>query len=51
MDDLEIHEESEHCKCEPVRKAIDDVSTMVIHNSFDGREAFETALELLNIET
>jgi hypothetical protein len=51
LDDLEMHEESEDCKCQPTRKAIDDVSTMVVHNSFDGREAFEMALKVLNIET
>jgi hypothetical protein len=39
-DDLREHESSALCWCAPVRD--DDEPRVVVHNSMDGRERFET---------
>lgn len=47
IDDIEEHEESTTCKCEP--KVLHENGEMiVVHNSFDGREGVEWANEILN---
>lgn len=47
VDDLEPHEESTTCKCDP--KVIHENGNMIIvHNSFDGREGVEWVNEILN---
>jgi len=44
--DLEPHEESTICKCEP--KVLHENGDMiVVHNSFDGREGVEIVNEIL----
>jgi hypothetical protein len=40
IDDLRGHDESFDCWCNPERDDIDP--ELVIHNSMDGREAYET---------
>jgi hypothetical protein len=46
-DDLEEHEESTTCKCEPRVTCYPDGGIHVLHNSFDGREGLEQAMEVL----
>lgn len=41
--DLKEHVPYRHCHCNPVIK-----DGVCVHNSFDGREVFEQAAELLN---
>ena len=48
IDDDEPHTLSRKCECRPFPNAIDEISTIVVHNSFDGREAYEEAMKLLN---
>ena len=48
LDDEEIHSLSRDCSCKPTARAIDEIATMVIHNSFDGREAYEEAMQIIN---
>lgn len=48
MDDDEMHTLSRKCTCSPIAKAIDDISTIITHNSYDGREGYEQALEFIN---
>jgi hypothetical protein len=45
--DLEEHEESTTCKCEP-RVLYENGEMIIVHNSFDGREGVEIANEILN---
>lgn len=45
--DLESHTENTTCKCEP-RVIYHNGETIVIHNSFDGREGVEWVNEILN---
>lgn len=46
INDLEEHEESSTCKCEP--KVINEEGELIIvHNSFDGREGIEWTNEIL----
>jgi|LakMenEpi03Aug12_release.lakeMendotaPanAssembly.Ray.scaffolds.fasta_scaffold3413387_1 hypothetical protein len=47
IDDDEMHELKRTCSCRPRAKAVDDMSTLIIHNSFDGREGYELAMQLL----
>jgi hypothetical protein len=42
-----MHELKRSCSCRPRAKAVDDMSTLIIHNSYDGREGYEQAMELL----
>lgn len=49
IDDDEMHNLSRKCSCKPRAKAIDDISTMIVHNSYDGREGYEQALDYLNL--
>ena len=47
INDLEKHEESTTCKCEP--SVIEENGELiVVHNSFDGREGFEWTEEILH---
>ena len=47
VDDSDEHEESSMCKCEPeVQESGGGI--LIIHNSFDGREGLEQALDILN---
>lgn len=48
LEDDEMHTLSRTCKCQPQPRAIDEISTFVVHNSFDGREGYEQALEFIN---
>ncbi len=41
IDDLEPHEESTTCKCEPRVEIGCNGDMIIIHNAFDGRELFE----------
>jgi len=49
IDDLEEHEETTTCKCEP-RLEIINGEMLIIHNSFDQREVIEEVNEILNEE-
>ena len=42
--DLEEHIESEYCHCSPTLTEFG----IIVHNSFDGREGVEWAMEILN---
>ena len=44
--DIKEHNEDSTCECEPEILFIND-EMIVIHNSFDGREAIENAYEIL----
>ena len=44
--DEEDHVDDMSCKCEPKKKIENGVS-IISHNSFDGREALEEAMEVL----
>lgn len=46
VNDLREHTESHLCECNPVLKF--DAGTLIVHNSFDGREGVEWANQLLN---
>jgi len=48
IDDLQPHEESSTCKCEPRVEMLENGDMLVIHSSFDGRELFEEINEFLN---
>jgi len=47
VDDLEPHEESTTCKCEPRVEHVNG-NMVIIHNSYDGREGLEWTSEILN---
>jgi hypothetical protein len=44
--DIEEHSECGDCKCNPRIEKLSD-RVLIIHNSFDGREAVELANEIL----
>lgn len=44
--DLEEHSECGDCKCNPTIKKLSD-RILIVHNSFDGREAVEWSNEIL----
>lgn len=46
--DIEEHEESSTCKCEPIVEFVNG-EMLIIHNSFDGREGVEWVEEILKI--
>lgn len=48
LDDDHAHTLSRECECRPRPQAVDEISTMIIHNSFDGREAYEEAMSIIN---
>jgi hypothetical protein len=48
INDLEEHEESSYCKCDPEVQVQENGNVLIIHNSFDGREGLEMANEILN---
>ena len=39
--DIDTHEESTICKCEPKLEILENGDIMIIHNAFDGREIIE----------
>lgn len=45
--DIEEHEESTTCKCEP-KVIYENGEMIVVHNSFDGREGLEIVNEILS---
>lgn len=47
INDSEVHIEMGDCKCKPKIEVIED-RVLIIHNSFDGREAVEWANEIIN---
>lgn len=47
LNDLKEHEEKSTCECNPKVEIVDG-SQVIIHNSYDGREAVEMAKEILN---
>lgn len=49
--DLQPHEESTTCKCEPKVEIMESGDMLVIHNSYDGRELFEEINEFFNNKT
>jgi hypothetical protein len=48
VDDDEPHDLSRKCRCIPNTEAVDEMSTLIIHNSFDGREGYEQAIDIIN---
>ena len=52
INDLKEHDEDTSCECQPAVE-MDDAGNgfLVIHNSYDGREAVETANEILDQST
>ena len=48
IDDIKEHEESAYCDCYP-RIEPHGLNNVVIHNSFDGREALEQPIARINI--
>ena len=46
--DLKEHEESTTCECEPKVEFQENGDMLIIHNSFDGREAIEMFNEIIN---
>ena len=42
INDMKRHTLTPGCECQPVIEETGDVLDIVIHNSFDGREVFET---------
>ena len=46
MNDSDTHAECKHCKCVPYVENVEGTE-IIIHNSFDGREALEWAKEIL----
>lgn len=45
--DSDTHIETSDCKCKPKTEVLED-RVLIIHNSFDGREAVEWANEIIN---
>lgn len=45
--DSDTHIEKDYCKCKPKIEVFED-RILIIHNSFDGREAVEWANEIIN---
>jgi len=48
IDDIKEHYEFSTCHCEPKSEIQDNGDILIIHNSFDGREAVEMANDILN---
>lgn len=48
--DIDTHEESTICKCEPKLEILEDGDMMIIHNAFDGREIIELTNKIINDE-
>jgi len=46
--DLKEHKEESTCSCEPKTEIIENGDILIIHNSFDGREAIEWTNEIIN---
>jgi len=42
VDDLQPHSDDEFCKCMPRIDIQPDGSLLVVHNSYDGREKYES---------
>lgn len=45
INDLKPHDDSIACACNPRLEFVEGGSTVVVHNSYDGREIFERAEE------
>lgn len=41
INDIQEHEEDSTCKCNPTAEVLENGDIMLVHNSFDGREARE----------
>ena len=41
VNDLKEHEEKSTCECSPSVEIQENLDMLIIHNSFDGREAIE----------
>ena len=48
LDDDHEHALSRDCECRPRSQAVDEISTLIVHNSFDGREGYEEAMSIIN---
>ena len=48
INDTEEHEKLSTCKCQPEVQILEEGDLLVIHNSFDGREAIEMFNEIVN---
>lgn len=48
INDLEEHQESSTCKCNPKVEVQPGGDLIVIHNSFDRRELVEKAIDVMN---
>lgn len=45
--DIDVHEESSTCKCNPKVEIMDNGDTLILHDAFDGRLGIEWANEVL----
>lgn len=48
--DKKEHEFKETCHCDPRVEDLENDYILVVHNSYDGREALEEAMKILNLE-
>ena len=48
VDDIKPHEELSTCACEPKVEKAPNGDLLVLHNSYDGREAIEVFDEIVN---
>lgn len=49
VDDIEDHDESSTCKCEPGCQVMEYGDIMIIHNLFDRREGLEITNQILKL--
>lgn len=47
VNDLKVHEKSRACACTPKVEIVEGGNEVVIHNSWDGREILERAVDSL----
>ena len=48
INDIEEHSEKDGCKCKPTIEVMKNGNVVIVHNSFDGREAVEMANDIIN---
>lgn len=48
--DIKEHTEDSTCKCRPSVEILENGELMIIHNSFDGREAYEKRKKICNVK-
>lgn len=48
VNDIKEHDESSVCNCEPKTEIQENGDILIVHNSYDGREAIEMANEIIN---